>query len=151
MAARDRMQDAAGPLLEDDELIRRIFPAASGLNPLFGIIATLSGLLLTNANVSIFYGIGLVLLAQSRNLVVAVTDRATVVMESGMVFPFRPKSVMDRLPGDTVIGPAGGFLWKRMHGISEALGTPVRVHFRYAGDQVSVTKCRSVWTLCPLG
>jgi hypothetical protein len=147
MAARDRMQDAAGPLLEDDELIRRIFPAASGLNPLFGIIATLSGLLLTNANVSIFYGIGLVgiglvLLAQSRNLVVAVTDRATVVMESGHFFPYRPKVVFVHLPVDVEIGPATGFLWKRMSGLSEGIGSPTRVHMRFVKDALGADGIR---------
>lgn len=141
MAARDKLLERTRPLLDDGEGIGRVFPAASGIHPVIGIITLVAGVVLTNSGVPFFYGValmvvGIMLLAQVRNLVVAVTDRGVVVTEAGMLFAFRPKQVIARLPEDVQVGPAQGFLWKKVQGLSEALDTPVRVHIRFVNDAV---------------
>ena len=141
MAARDTMAARAKPLLDDGERIDRVFSAAAGIHPLIGIAVSVAALFLMNAGIPLYYPLaglaaGIVLLAQVDNLVVAVTDRAVVVMGAGMVFAMRPKQVILRLPVDTAVGPAQGALWKKVLGLSEAYGTPVRVHLRFVKDAV---------------
>lgn len=51
-----------------------------------------------------------------RNYIVAVTDRAVVLIEASQ-FAERPKAIVARLPRQTPLGPFEGRGWITLHGI----------------------------------
>ena len=66
----------------------------------------------------------------SKFYVVVVTDRAILLLRSGVIVPSKPKELAERLPRAVRIGPLSG-LW----GKTEALGAkPMWVHKRFHKD-----------------
>ncbi|MHB8456987.1 MAG: hypothetical protein ACYDBS_04775, partial [Acidimicrobiales bacterium] len=63
--------------------------------------------------------------------VIAVTDRAIVVLSASISRPSFPKEVLERLPRATLLGPTSGMLWS-------PIGVPGQrrtwVHRRFYGD-----------------
>jgi len=92
MALRDKLKHRSQALLEPDEQVQQVFLAQAGPNPNLLFITSLISFL-------------------SSYRVVAVTDRAVVVLKAGMWRPSFPKEVLERLPRDTQIGPPSGALW----------------------------------------
>lgn len=92
MALRDKLRERAGRLLEPEEEIHQIFLAQAGPDPNFAVLAPI---------ITFF----------SSMRVIAATDRAVVVMSAGTWKSASPIEVVQRLPRDTQIGPAGGTVW----------------------------------------
>ncbi|MGH8997974.1 MAG: hypothetical protein ACRDY7_01125 [Acidimicrobiia bacterium] len=92
MALRDKLRERAQEFLEPGEQIQQVFPAQTG-NPLFVLIPIL-------------------LLLKVRYRVVAVTDRAVVVLSAPWWWPYRVTGLVSRLERSTplVLSP-GNMGW----------------------------------------
>lgn len=111
MAIQDRIAAAAAPFLEPGERAQTAFVAqtASTWWILLGFLPFL-------------------LLNQYRCVVV--TDRRTLVLDSGRLASTKPKSVIRVLPRSTRIGPFTGALWY----VTGNLGETLRIHKRFQKD-----------------
>ena len=97
MALRDKLRERVQPFLEPGETIQTVFLAQTGPTPwLAGAVGAL------------IY----VFIAKYR--VVAVTDRAVVLLKAGAFRPAKPTEVTTRLPRTTEIGPFDGKLWGKV-------------------------------------
>ncbi len=94
MALRDRLAGWTQPFLEPGEQIQQVFRARSGPNPNLAFLTWLIYFFTTYE-------------------IVAVTDRAVVVLEGGRLTT-KPRRVFDRLPRQTRLGPPSGVLWSRL-------------------------------------
>ena len=109
MAIRDKLRERVQPLLEPGEQVQAVIPCQTGPSPWFAALTYLY-----------------VLFGAKYWLLVA-TDRNLVAMRSSM-WAMKPKSVEQRLPRSTRIGPVSG-LW----GKSEVLGKTY-IHKRFHAD-----------------
>lgn len=100
---RERVQ----AFLEPGEQIHLVVPAQTGVNP------NLRGLF------SLF-------VAFNQRLLIAVTDRAVVLLQAGRTHTLRPDAVQARLPRTTVLGPKQSGLFLKL-----SLPTPTYVARRY--------------------
>jgi len=82
------MKESAQPLLEPGEQIEEIFPARTAKNALGGIFPTC--------------------------WVIAVTDRSIVILSAKRMSETTPRSVAERLPRDTKLGPTKGAMFANL-------------------------------------
>ncbi|HLI16477.1 MAG TPA: hypothetical protein VKV23_10570 [Acidimicrobiales bacterium] len=108
---REKLAARVQRFLEPGERVEHVFLAQSGPNPNLTFLTFLT-LLVTKFRI------------------VAVTDRAIVVLRAGWRQTV-PKGVLDRLPRTTQLGPATGALWSRLN-LGD--GRPTWVHRRFYGD-----------------
>lgn len=111
MALRDKLKERVQPLLEPGEQIEQVFLAQSGPNPNLTFVTYL-------------------VMFMNKYFVVAVTDRAVVLCNAGMMTPSKPKAIAERLPRQTRIGPVAGTLWSR----TNLPGGKTWVHRRFYHD-----------------
>ena len=117
MTWREKLAERAMPFLEPGEAPRHVFFGDSGVHP--GLSLLLLFLALVAAPRGSWYGVivpGLlfpVLVYLSKPRVVAVTDRAIVLLQSSRLNVRRPKAVLARLPRDTALGALSGF-WAKV-------------------------------------
>ncbi len=122
MALRDKMQANAQPFLDPDETVQAIFAATTvrGLLVLpFILIAVLPGFLIFALFVN-------------KNMIVVATNKRILVCQSGRFTMTPVKEVLQELPRETRIGPAGGLSHKWI--------TPARalyIHKRFHTDVAS--------------
>jgi hypothetical protein len=114
MAARDKLRDRAQPYLEQGEQIHQVFAAQSGPHPYTVLLVYLPAFWM-------------------RYKIVAVTDRAVIVLRASTQMPFKPKGIEQRLDRATQIGPLQGF-WATSPGLSESLGRRIFVNKRWHPD-----------------
>lgn len=109
MALRDRLRERTQPFLEPGEQIQQIFLAqtASQYQVLIPIL----------------------FLLKNRYRVVAVTDRAVVVLEAARMQNSKPTGVLTRLPRATPLGTPSG-----MWAVLDLGGEKLRVHKRFHKD-----------------
>jgi hypothetical protein len=112
MALRDKLHKRAEPFMEPGEQIREVFLAQSGPNPNLTFLTWL-----------------VVFFTQYR--VVAVTDRAIVVLAAPRFRPSFPKSVVARLDRNIKLGPPAGGLWSPVNLPGDK---PTYVHRRFYKD-----------------
>ncbi len=94
---REKLAERAKPYLEPGEQVQHVFLAQSGPNP---NLAALSWL------VYLF----------SKYRIVVVTDRSILVLAAkGMFRQSFPKSLIERLPRTTRLGPPSGALWSKVN------------------------------------
>ncbi len=111
MALRDKLKERVQPFLEPGEQVQQVFLAQSGPNP---NLVFLSYLVMFFSSYS----------------VIAVTDRAVLVCKASLWGQAKPKSVTERLPRQTHIGPVEGGLWSR----TNLPGGKTWVHRRFYHD-----------------
>lgn len=111
MSLREKLRERTEPFLEPGEQVQQVFLAQSGPNP---NLIFLSYLVLFFSS---FY-------------VVAVTDRAVLLLRAGAFNQAKPKSLAQRLPRRTAIGPVSGALWSR----TNLPGNKTWVHRRFYDD-----------------
>jgi len=131
LAYQDKLRDRTRTLLEEGEGVTDIYPAQTGLHPLWILLPVAIGFGLMVAGLP-WSGpvllLGLVgLLLGVRRLFVVSTDRSLVIMTQSSVLTPYPGRLTARLPSDTPIGPFddSGFLWVKAVGLSDALGSRV--------------------------
>jgi hypothetical protein len=109
MALRDKLRERSQPFLEPGEQIQQIFLAqtASQYQVLIPVL----------------------FLLKNRYRVVAVTDRAVVVLEAARMQNSKPTGVLTRLPRTTALGTPTG-----MWAVLELGGEKLRVHKRFHKD-----------------
>ena len=109
MALRDKLRERSQPFLEPGEQIQQIFLAqtASQYQVLIPIL----------------------FLLKNRYRVVAVTDRAVVVLEAARMQNSKPTGVLTRLPRSTPLGAPAG-----MWAVLDLGGEKLRVHKRFHKD-----------------
>jgi hypothetical protein len=111
-ALREKLQARIQPFLEPGEQVQQVFVAQSGPNP---------NLMFLTYLVMFF----------NKYWVVAVTDRAVLLLRASRWQPAAPKELAARLPRQTQIGPVSGALWSRT---SLPGDKPIWVHRRFYGD-----------------
>lgn len=114
MALRDKLRNRAQPFLEEGEAVEQVFMFQTGPHPYWILLAYLPMLFM-------------------KYYVVAVTDRAVVVLKAGALSAASPKAVVSRLPRSTRLGPLSG-LWATSPGLGAALGMRVLVNKRWHRD-----------------
>ena len=107
MALREKLAERVQPLLEPGEQIRHVFMAQGGISPWVG---------------------GLLSILGTQHYVVAVTDRAIVLINSGKVATTKLGDVDSRLPLHQ-IGPVKG-IWAK----TNTLGKKLYIHRRFHKD-----------------
>ena len=110
MAVRDKLRERAQPFLDPGEQIQAVIPCQTGPSPWLGALSWLF----------VVFG--------AKYYVLVATDRNLVALRSSMWVPFKPKSLEQRLPRATRIGPVSG-LW----GKSNVLGK-THIHKRFHPD-----------------
>lgn len=110
MALRDKLRERCQPLLEPGEQTQEVFLAQTGPSPWFGLLTYL-----------IFFWV--------KRRVIAVTDRAIVVIRSGSWSGTSAQEVLARLPRNTPLGPVSG-LWAKV----VLNGERMWVHKRFHSD-----------------
>jgi hypothetical protein len=110
MALRDKLRERVQPLLEPGEQVQAVIPCQTGPSPWFAALSYLY----------VFFG--------AKFWLLVATDRNLVAMKASVWVPFKPKSVEQRLPRSTRIGPVSG-LW----GKSDVLGK-THIHKRFHRD-----------------
>lgn len=112
MALRDKLRERVQPHLEPGEQIQAVFMAQTGPTPwLAGAIGAVIYMFI------------------AKYKVVAVTDRAIVMLKAGAFSPSKPKEVLARLPR-TRIGKPEAKVWGKI----ELGGERHWVHRRFFGD-----------------
>ena len=96
MALRDKLASKTQPFLEPGEQITQIFAAQSGPNP--WMIPAIGPI---------------IVMFMSQMKVIAVTDRAVLVLKSSKMSP-KPTQLLQRLPRQTRLGPIEGKLWGKI-------------------------------------
>ena len=93
MALREKLASRAQPFLEPGEQITQIFPTQVGPNP--WMIPAIGPI---------------IVMFLSKMRVIAVTDRAVLVLNSSKMSP-KPTGLLQRLPRQTRLGPIDGKIW----------------------------------------
>lgn len=93
MALRDKLSSRAQPFLEPGEQITQIFPTQVGPNP--WMVPAIGPI---------------IVMFMSKMRVIAVTDRAVLVLNSSKLSP-KPTGLLQRLPRQTRLGPIEGKIW----------------------------------------
>ena len=109
MALRDKLRERTQPFLEPGEQIQQIFLAQTASQ--YTVIVPIWFLL------------------QNRYRVVAVTDRAVVVLDAARLQNSKPTAVLNRLPRATPLGTPSG-MWAML----DLGGEKLRVHKRFHKD-----------------
>lgn len=109
MALRDKLRERSQPFLEPGEEIQQIFLAQTASQ--YQLVIPIWFLL------------------SNRYRVVAVTDRAVVVLEAARMVNSKPTAVRTRLPRNTPLGTPSG-IWA----VLELGGEKLRVHKRFHND-----------------
>lgn len=133
MSIRDKLNGRVQPFLEPGELPRRVFLGQS-INPLMivvpgiivaSVMGSIDSLLVPLLSVVVLSSLFLVV----KYRVIAVTDRAIVVLKGNPFLPTFPTGVVARLPRHTVLGPVSG-LWMKVQLGNERIW----VHPRFKRD-----------------
>lgn len=95
-ALREKLHKRVQPFLEPGERVEQVFLAQTGPNPNLAFVTY-------------------VMLFFNKYRVVAVTDRAVVVLGAGLWRQSFPKRAVERLPRDTQLGPTSGALWSQVN------------------------------------
>jgi hypothetical protein len=111
MALRDKLRDRVQPLLGQGENLQQVFLALSGPNPNLIFLSYLF----------LFF---------NKYKIVAVTDRGIVIFRAGIWRPAVPKSLQERLPRSTTLGPVSGAIWSSIN----LPGKRTWVHRRFYND-----------------
>ena len=119
MALRDKLAERSYAHLEPGEQIQQVFLAQTGPNPLWSFLTYL---------ISFWV----------KAYVVVVTDRGIVFLKASIWTPSSPKSVVRRLPRNTVLGPLSG-LWGKMTIEGQRYYVHKRFHKDVAAADVMVT------------
>ena len=112
MALRDKLASRTQPFLEPGEQVQQIFPAQVGPNP--WMIPAIGPV---------------IVMLISKIRVIAVTDRAVLVLNSSKLTP-KPTGLIHRLPRQTRLGPIEGKIW----GKTTIAGERTWVHKRFHKD-----------------
>jgi hypothetical protein len=118
MSLRAKLSKRSQPFLQPDERIQHIFMAIENMRPWVLVLGAFTG------------PIGILtvyLIAEPR--IIAVTDQAIVVLRGNKLFA-KPKSLVQRLPRETRIGPAQGKMWAKI----TLGGNEMYVHRRFHKD-----------------
>ena len=112
MALREKLASRTQPFLEPGEQVQQIFAAQVGPNP--WMIPAIGPI---------------IVMFLSKMRVIAVTDRAVLVLNSSKMTP-KPTALLQRLPRQTRLGPIEGKLWGKI----TVGGERTWVHKRFRKD-----------------
>ena len=112
MALRDKLASRTQPFLEPGEQVQQIFPAQVGPNP--WMIPAIGPI---------------IVMLISKMRVIAVTDRAVLVLNSSKLTP-KPTGLLHRLPRQTRLGPIEGKVFAKI----TVAGERTWVHRRFHKD-----------------
>ncbi len=126
MALRDQLRKRVQPVLQPGEALEQIFIAQGGMTPWV-------------ANLPLFGALGaLVMQSWVSRRIIAVTDRAVVVIQASKFAATSPRRVVARLPRQTTIGPVGG-VWAKVRLGNEVLWVHRRFHKDVAAADAHAT------------
>ncbi|MDX3850546.1 hypothetical protein [Streptomyces sp. AK02-01A] len=138
------ISERSSRFLEEGETVRRVYLAQGGINPWAQVGFFVAGLVLVrvvamaagaDGNLGLFGGVlggvlgAAVAAALTTRRVVAVTDRAVLLLSYGRFGAVKPNSVVARLPKGTRIGELSG-TWAK----TEIAGEKLWIHKKWHGD-----------------